>query len=96
MEMTYQSNLVLPVKYAAIDQEEATYLDGGELSVGTVAFTALGIYGAYMVYTNLRSYVQQNREQVKSSVTSGASTFMNVFEKVAVLKLAYEVLTFIF
>lgn len=92
--MAYESKLVMPAHYAALDQEEAAYVDGGG-----ALLTALGLYGAYSVYNNLRDYIQNNTQQVQQfqkSVASGLNSFFSVFEKFAVLKVSFDILKMIF
>lgn len=94
MRKTQERGLLMPANYTAVDSKEAASLEGGSFLL-----TALGIYGAYAAYTNFLDYVKNNTQKVQefqSSLASGFSSFLNVFEKLAVLKVGYDILKWIF
>ncbi len=91
--MAYENKMVMPAHYAAIGQDEAANVEGGGWLL-----TALGVYGAYSVYTNLCDYVKNNTQavqQFQNSLASGFNSFLGVFEKFAVVKVAFDIIKMI-
>lgn len=94
METTHETRLVMPANCVAIDQNEAAGLEGGGFLL-----TALGLYGAYSAYNSFNNYVKNNTQAVQSfqkSLAASFSSFLNVFEKFAVLKVSFDIFRAIF
>jgi hypothetical protein len=86
--------LALPAHYAAVDPEEAVYLDGG-IGVISVAVTGFAIYGAYCAYTNISTYLENNpsvSEKLQQTASSALRMFVTAFTAVAVVKLSYDII----
>jgi hypothetical protein len=91
---THSDVLALPAHYAAIEPEEAVYLDGG-ISLLSVAVTGFAIYGAYCAYTNINAYLESNpsvSEQLQQTASSALRVFITAFTTIAVVKLSYDII----
>jgi hypothetical protein len=88
------AGLTMPAHCSLIEPEEAVYLDGG-IDAGVVAVTALSVYGAWCLYVNGRTYLEENpevSEKIQQVASSALRIFAVAFTTVAVVKLSYEII----